>query len=130
MLITQKELAEVYKKIGYKTIAVSVLKDNLSEIKKIMKNKINLIAGHSGVGKSTLVNRLQPNLNLTTKEISVIHKQGQHVTTFSELYDLDFGASIIDTPGIRGFGLFELNFNEIGNYFIEFFHANSISLID
>ena len=121
LLITQKELAEVYKKIGYKTIAVSVLKDNLSEIKKIMKNKINLIAGHSGVGKSTLVNRLQPNLNLTTKEISVIHKQGQHVTTFSELYDLDFGASIIDTPGIRGFGLVELNFNEIGNYFIEFF---------
>ena len=86
-----------------------------------MKDKLNMISGHSGVGKSTLINKLQPNLHIDTKEVSDTHKQGQHTTTFSELYDLDFGASIIDTPGIRGFGLVELEPSEIGNYFPEFF---------
>jgi ribosome biogenesis GTPase len=86
-----------------------------------MKGKINMISGHSGVGKSTLINKLQPNLNIDTKQVSDTHKQGQHTTTFSELHDLDFGASIIDTPGIRGFGLVELAPEEIGNYFPEFF---------
>ena len=85
-----------------------------------MKDKLNIISGHSGVGKSTLINKLQENLNIDTKEVSDTHKQGQHTTTFSELYDLDFGASIIDTPGIKGFGLVELESSEIGNCFPEF----------
>ena len=80
-----------------------------------------MICGHSGVGKSTFINKLQPNLRINTKEISEAHKQGQHTTSFSELHELDFGASIIDTPGIRGFGLVALEINEIGNYFPEFF---------
>ena len=121
LLQDQKELSKVYQKIGYNTIELSVLYDDLSEIKKMMKNKLNIISGHSGVGKSTLINKLDPNLNINTKEVSDTHKQGQHTTTFSELYDLDFGASIIDTPGIKGFGLVELEPNEIGNYFPEFF---------
>ena len=119
--LEQENLQKVYEKIGYKCFALSVINDDLSQIKALMKNKVNMVSGHSGVGKSTLINKLQPNLNINTKEISGTHKQGQHTTTFSELHDLDFGASIIDTPGIRGFGLVELQPSEIGNYFPEFF---------
>ena len=86
-----------------------------------MKGKINMIAGHSGVGKSTLINKLEPNLNIETNLLSDTHNQGQHTTTFSELYELGFGSSIIDTPGIKGFGLVEIKKDEIGNYFPEFF---------
>jgi len=117
----QNTLINIYSEIGYKSISVSALKDDLQKVKDIMKGKINLIAGHSGVGKSTLINKLQPNLNINTKEVSESYRQGQHTTTFSELHELDFGASIIDTPGIRGFGLVEIKKNEIGNYFPEFF---------
>ena len=74
---------------------------------------------------STLINNLQPGLNLPTKVISESHKQGQHTTTFSELYDLNFGASVIDTPGIKGFGLVAINMDKIGNYFPEFFALKS-----
>ena len=116
----KNNLQEVYEKIGYQFFAFSVLNDDLSAIKTLMKGKVNMISGHSGVGKSTLINKLQPNLNIDTKQVSDTHKQGQHTTTFSELHDLDFGASIIDTPGIRGFGLVELAPEEIGNYFPEF----------
>ena len=119
--LEQANLQKVYEKIGYKCFALSVINDDLSQIKALMKNKVNMVSGHSGVGKSTLINKLQPNLNINTKEISGTHKQGQHTTTFSELHELDFGASIIDTPGIRGFGLVELQSSEIGNYFPEFF---------
>ena len=117
----KNNLQEVYEKIGYKFFAFSVLNDDLSVIKTLMQDKVNMISGHSGVGKSTLINKLQPNLNIDTKQVSDTHKQGQHTTTFSELHDLDFGASIIDTPGIRGFGLVELAPEEIGDYFPEFF---------
>ena len=119
--LEQENLQKVYEKIGYKCFALSVINDDLSLVKALMKNKVNIISGHSGVGKSTLINKLQPNLNINTKEVSDTHKQGQHTTTFSELHDLDFGASVIDTPGIRGFGLVELQSSEIGNYFPEFF---------
>ena len=121
MKIQQENLQKVYEKIGYTCFATSVIYDDLSVIKELMKGKVNMISGHSGVGKSTLVNYLQPDLHIDTKEVSDTHKQGQHTTTFSELHELDFGASIIDTPGIRGFGLVELEIAELANYFPEFF---------
>ena len=117
----QEYLQKVYEKIGYKCFNLSLLHDNLLEIKDLMKDKVSMVAGHSGVGKSTLINKLQPNLCLKTTKVSDTHGQGQHTTTFSQLHDLDFGGSIIDTPGIRGFGLVTLDFNEISNYFPEFF---------
>jgi len=119
--IQQDKLKKVYEKIGYTCFATSVIHDDLSSIKEAMKGKLNMISGHSGVGKSTLVNYLQPDLNINTKKVSDTHMQGQHTTTFSELHELDFGASIIDTPGIRGFGLVELEAVQIANYFPEFF---------
>ncbi len=118
--LEQEALQNVYQTIGYTCFSVSVINDDLSDIREVMTGKLNMISGHSGVGKSTLINKLQPNLEINTKEISRTHKQGQHTTTFSELYDLDFGASIIDTPGIKGFGLVALEINEIKNYFPEF----------
>ena len=117
-----ERLVSIYSKIGYKCISTSVIKGDLSQIKNIMKSKINLISGHSGVGKSTLINSLQEGLNIATNDISDSYNQGQHTTTFSELYELDFGASLIDTPGIKGFGLVEIKKNEIANYFPEFFN--------
>ena len=119
--VEQENLQKIYEKIGYECFSLSVINDDLSNVRNLMKGKLNMISGHSGVGKSTLINKLQSNLDIKTKEVSVTHRQGQHTTTFSELYELDFGASIIDTPGIRGFGLVALDSNNIGNYFPEFF---------
>lgn len=120
-----KERRSIYEKIGYRCLSKSTLNDDLSDIKELMKAKVNVISGHSGVGKSTLLNSIQPNLNITTQEISEQHHQGQHTTTFSEMHDLDFGASIIDTPGVRGFGLIEMDKYELGDYFVEFFKLKS-----
>ncbi len=120
-----EERRSIYQNIGYRCLSKSTLNDDLSDIKELMKDKVNVISGHSGVGKSTLLNSIQPNLNITTQEISEQHQQGQHTTTFSEMYDLDFGASIIDTPGVRGFGLTEIDKYELGDYFVEFFKLKS-----
>ena len=116
-----RERRSIYEKIGYQCLTKSTLNDDLSDVKNLMKDKVNVISGHSGVGKSTLLNMIQPNLNIHTQEVSEQHQQGQHTTTFSEMHDLDFGASIIDTPGVRGFGLIEMDKYELGDYFIEFF---------
>ncbi|HLW14907.1 MAG TPA: ribosome small subunit-dependent GTPase A [Flavobacteriaceae bacterium] len=115
-------LSGMYTEIGYTCIEISATTGkNIDKVKELMLNKTSLFSGHSGVGKSTLVNALQPGLDLKTSNISTIHNQGQHTTTFAEMYDLDFGAQIIDTPGIRGFGVVEMERQEIGDYFPEFF---------
>jgi ribosome biogenesis GTPase len=105
----QLYLQYIYTEIGYKCLRVSA------------KDGISMFSGHSGVGKSTLVNTLEPALNLKTKQISASHAQGKHTTTFAEMFDLSFGAKIIDTPGIRGFGIVDMEKQEIGDYFPEFF---------
>lgn len=120
MMQKQKQMRKIYEQIGYECIAISVLHDDLGKVIIAMKDKTNVISGHSGVGKSTLINKLHPKLNLATKEISDSHKQGKHTTTFSHLHDLPFGGAIIDTPGIRGFGLADIKKQELGDYFREF----------
>ena len=122
MLDEQLYLQYIYSNIGYKCLRVSsTQKKGIEELKAEMKDCVSMFSGHSGVGKSTLINTLQPSLNLKTKEISEQHSQGQHTTTFAEMFDLDFGAKIIDTPGIRGFGVVDIEKDELGDYFPEFF---------
>lgn len=121
-LLEVKLLAHLYRKIGYECIGISAATGkNVDKVKNIMKDKVSMFAGHSGVGKSTLVNAIEPDLDLKTKAISMQHSQGQHTTTFAEMFDLSFGAKIIDTPGIKGFGIVDMDKEEIGDYFPEFF---------
>ena len=113
-------LNDVYTTIGYKTLKISVKKGiNIDSVKKFMKNKVSVFTGHSGVGKSSLINSLDANLNLRTSIVSEQNEQGQHTTTFAEMFDLIGGAKIIDSPGIKGFGLIDIDRNEIGGYFNE-----------
>ena len=119
-----KKLIDMYKLIGYKCELISAkYGDGVDEIIRLIKNKTCIISGHSGVGKSTLINSISPNLKLKTKEISSSHKQGKHTTTYAEMFDLDSDIKIIDTPGIRGFGLVEITKHELGDFFPEFFEA-------
>jgi ribosome biogenesis GTPase len=112
----------VYQTAGYEVMHVSATeKIGLEDFKGLLKDKRSLLSGHSGVGKSTLINKIEPALSIATKEISETHEQGQHTTTFAEMYDLAFGGEIIDSPGIKGFGLFDMEPEEIGDYFPEIF---------
>lgn len=121
-LLEIKYLAAVYRNIGYECIGISATTGkNIDKVKTIMKDKVTMFSGHSGVGKSTLVNAIEPGLDLKTSKISEQHLQGQHTTTFAEMFDLSFGGQIIDTPGIKGFGVVEIDKEELGDYFPEFF---------
>ncbi len=115
-------LAGLYRNIGYECIGISAKSGkNIDKVKKLMQNRVTMFSGHSGVGKSTLVNAIEPGLALKTAEISDQHKQGLHTTTFAEMYDLSFEGQIIDTPGIKGFGVVDIDKEELGDYFPEFF---------
>ncbi len=114
--------ANIYRNAGYDCIGISAhTGKNVSKVSELMEGKVNIFSGHSGVGKSTLVNAIAPEFQIKTTEISSQHYQGQHTTTFAEMYDLNFGARIIDTPGIKGFGVVDMDKDEIGDYFPEFF---------
>ncbi len=116
-------LKTLYENIGYKVFTLSALQpETLSDFKDFIQNKTTLLSGNSGVGKSTIINQLIPNLNTKTNIISEYHKKGMHTTTFSEMFDLPNGGVIIDTPGIKGFGMIEMETAEIGHYFKEIFH--------
>lgn len=115
-------LENLYNTIGYPCYRMSTLKDeDLSFMQDLLKNKITLFSGHSGVGKSTLINRLAPGIQQKTQEISEYHNKGVHTTTFSEMIVLPEGGYIIDTPGIKGFGTFDMEGVEISHYFPEIF---------
>ena len=121
-LLEVKYLAALYREIGYECISISAkTAKNVDKVKAIMQGKISMFSGHSGVGKSTLINTIEPGLSLRTAEISDQHQQGQHTTTFAEMFDLGFDAKIIDTPGIKGFGVVDIDKEELGDYFPEFF---------
>lgn len=111
----------LYQDVGYQTYLTSAIEiTGVGVVKELMKGKVSLIAGHSGVGKSTLINVLDPSLNLKTGEISEAHHKGRHTTTFAEMFELEFGGFIVDSPGIKGFGIVDIEKKELGHYFPEF----------
>ena len=113
-------LKAVYTQIGYQCIEASATENiNIDLIKKVMKGKVTVVSGHSGVGKSTLLNTIESKLDLKTSEVTDSHKLGKHTTTFAEMFELSFGGFIIDTPGIKAFGLIDFDKNELSHYFIE-----------
>ena len=117
-----EELTAIYRNVGYDVLHTSVPeKRNLDLFKEKLKEKTTLLSGNSGVGKSSLINAVEPSLHLRTKPVSDYHKTGKHTTTYSEMFPLGFGGYIIDTPGIRGFGLVEVEKNEIYHFFPEIF---------
>lgn len=120
-------LKAIYEDIGYQVLLVSAVKMfGIEELKSVLKDKITLIGGQSGVGKSTLVNSMQPQLELKTKELSDYSGKGQHTTTFAEMFDLDFGGAIIDTPGIKTLSFNNLEPIDVAHNFREFFKLSSL----
>ena len=114
-------MADIYENIGYTTLKISAKeRDNITTIESMMQNKVSMFSGHSGVGKSTLINAIAPDLNLKTAAISDQYQQGTHTTTFAEMFALPKGMKLIDTPGIKGFGVVDIQADEVGNYFPEF----------
>ena len=112
----------LYETVGYQCVAISAEKgDGVDTLLPLLHDKITLLSGNSGVGKSTLINRILPGVNLRTAEISDSHNTGMHTTTFSEMLLLPDGGYIIDTPGIKGFGTFNMEPEEISGFFKEIF---------
>ena len=119
----QQMMIDLYDTVGYEAIALSAeTGEGMEKLEAALKDKTTVMSGNSGVGKSTLINRLIPGVNLKTAEISDAHNQGMHTTTFSERLQLPSGGYIIDTPGIRGFGTFDIEPEELTSYFKEIFH--------
>ena len=126
MLELQQEMMNLYTNIGYECYSVSSFdKKDIEFLKTLLKDKITLLSGHSGVGKSTLVNAIEPRLDLKTGDISSAHLKGMHTTTFAQLFPLTFGGDIIDSPGIKELGLVEMKKEEVGQYFLEIYKASA-----
>lgn len=119
-------LIHLYTHIGYPCYQISALEGTgVEEIKQALQGKVTLFSGHSGVGKSTLINAILPDQNVKTGEISTAHNKGMHTTTFSEMFPVAGNGYIIDTPGIKGFGTFDMKDEEVGHYFKEIFEFSS-----
>jgi ribosome biogenesis GTPase len=115
-----EEREAMYKAIGYTVILISVKEDTgIDEVKKLLHEKTTLISGHSGVGKSSFINAVLPQSGIRTQDVSGWSGKGQHTTTFAEMYDLPAGGKLIDTPGMREFGLVDLERTELSGYFPE-----------
>ena len=120
LLEIQKETIAIYTKAGYDCFEVSSYETRqVGALQPLFRDRITLVAGHSGAGKSTFINALQPGLDLKTGEISAAHSKGMHTTTFAELHPLSFGGGVIDSPGIKELGLVEMKKEEVGHYFPE-----------
>jgi ribosome biogenesis GTPase len=116
----QTEIKTIYETIGYRCFEVSSYDAaQIENLRPLFKDQLTLIAGHSGVGKSTFINALEPSLDIRTGAISTTHAKGMHTTTFAELHPLSFGGGIIDSPGIKELGLVEMKKEEVGHYFPE-----------
>ncbi|MBC8592125.1 ribosome small subunit-dependent GTPase A [Oscillospiraceae bacterium N12] len=119
-------LINLYTSIGYPCLKISAKKgEGIDLVKKELEGKITLFSGHSGVGKSTLINAILPEQEVKTAEISTYHNKGMHTTTFSEMFPVEGGGYIIDTPGIKGFGTFDMEEEEVGHYFPEIFKISA-----
>ena len=119
----EKMMCTLYETVGYKCVEISAeTGEGVEHLFPILKDKITLLSGNSGVGKSTLINRLIPHASQRTAEISDAHNTGMHTTTFSEMIELPEGGYLIDTPGIKGFGTFDIEKEELTSYFKEIFH--------
>jgi len=119
------ELTQIYTRAGYECLSTSVKnKTSIDKITALLQQKTTLLAGNSGVGKSSLINLIDPGLALKISEISKYHKSGKHTTTFAEMFELSIGGFIIDTPGIRGFGLHNILDEELFHFFPEIFSAS------
>ena len=120
MIELQNDIIKLYTDIGYQCYSISSFNnDDVEMIKDLLKDKTTLLSGHSGVGKTTLINAIDSKLDLRTGDISSAHLKGMHTTTFAELFPLSFGGNIIDSPGIKELGLVEMKKEEIGHYFPE-----------
>ncbi|GAB6960159.1 ribosome small subunit-dependent GTPase A [Prevotella aurantiaca JCM 15754] len=122
----QEAVIHLYEGIGYQCVVLQATNDaptdkSIEQLRPLLKDKVTLLSGNSGVGKSTIINGLLPNANLRTAEISDSHNTGMHTTTFSEMLELPYGGYIIDTPGIKGFGTFNIDKEELTSYFREIF---------
>lgn len=122
-----EHLKSVYSDIGYRCMQMSLqTREGVKEVQEEMCGKVNVISGNSGVGKSTLINVLDPAIRLKIGDVSEFHKTGKHTTTFAEMFDLSCGIRIIDTPGIKGFGTIDIERDELSHFFPEIFRASKL----